>query len=288
MIEDIYKEDKPLLTILIGLPGSVKSKIAKDIAQRDDAVILSLPEYIIKYKKLNKNEIYNKFYQDMNKYLSQKVDIVIDGQNTTIQRRKQILSHIKEPCVKRGYIVNTQFGQCLENLIEKGVNTKILYDCLYKFQIPFYNEGFDFIIVDKEPNYGTSYRYLFNLSLNAEKVLGLKPKQELIKLCKQNIYPYSKILIDEAKYFYYQFNADVKYCFNIASYFVLCNAGYFVSIDGIEGKDSTPYPSYDIGLTLDTLFYVNYSNIGIKQLQKDKKCKPIFDKEHFNKLNSII
>lgn len=287
MIEDIYKEDKPLLTILIGLPGSGKSKIAKDIAQRDDAIILSLHEYIIKYKNLNKNKIYDKFYNDMNKYLSQKVDVVIDNENTTIQSRKQIFSHIKEPCVKKGYIINTQFGQCLENLIEKGVNTKILYDCLYKFQIPFYNEGFDFIIVDKEPNYEASYRYLFNLSLNAEKVLGLKPKQELIKLCKQNINPYSKILIDEAKYFYYQFNADVKYCVNIVTYFVLCNAGYFISIDGIEGIDSSPYPSYNMDLTLDTLFYVNYSNIGIKQLQKDKKWKNIFDKEHFNKLISI-
>ena len=70
MVEDIYKEDKPLLTILIGLPGSGKSKIAKTIAQRDDAIILSLHEYVIKYKNLNKNEICNKFYKDLNKYLS--------------------------------------------------------------------------------------------------------------------------------------------------------------------------------------------------------------------------
>lgn len=284
MVEDIYKEDKPLLTILIGLPGSGKSKIAKTIAQRDDAIILSLDEYLIKYRNLNKNEIYNNFYKDLNKYLSQKVDVIIDNQNITIQSRAQIFSHIKQPCVKRGYIINTPFGQCLENVIQKGTDTKILYNSLYSFQIPFYNEGFDFIILDNEPSYEDSYEYFINLSLNAEKVLGIKPKQELIKCCKQDINFYSSILIDEAKYFYYQFNADIKYCVNITTYFILCNAGYFVSIDGIQGVDNSYYLSYNTEFTLDTLFYLNYSNIGIEALQKDKNWKKIFGKEHYDNL----
>lgn len=163
---------KPNLIVMCGLQCSGKSTRATDILKEivgnnRDAVILSSDELRKKFKNITDSEVFTRLYFDMNLYLRQGTDVILDCTNTTIKMRQQLFSNIKEDCVKICHIMNSPIEECRERLKKRnksGYPIKVPMEVLYKyyksFEVPFYEEGWDSIHVDRYFSREESNQYL--------------------------------------------------------------------------------------------------------------------------------
>ena len=144
--------DKPTLWIIVGLSGSGKTTIAKQIVEENpNTMIISFDsireELTGKVEDQTKNEeVFKIFHNRIRKNLENKKNVIADATNITMRSRRAIIENVKDiECHKIAYLIPKPFRQCkIDNLNRQHpVPEEILNGQLNKFQIPFMEEGFD-------------------------------------------------------------------------------------------------------------------------------------------------
>lgn len=156
---------KPIFIMMIGLPGSGKSTIAKELAEIGNAKIFSSDEYRAKLlgdeNDQSKNElVFNTIHRDLMFHLMQGNNCIFDATNVTMKDRKRALEVVKNIAVNKiAYFVNTPYQICIlhDRDRSRSVGVDVINKFIAKFQFPQKFEGFDQIIMhhhrSMEPKY---------------------------------------------------------------------------------------------------------------------------------------
>ncbi|MBS4902244.1 MAG: ATP-binding protein [Coprobacillus sp.] len=144
--------NKPTLWVMVGLSGSGKSSVAKEIAKNNsNTVIVSLnnirEDLTGKVEDKSKNnEVLKIFHKRIREALENNTNVIADATNITMRSRRAIIENVKSiECHKIVYLIPKPFRQCkIDNLNRQHpVPEEVLNGQLRKFQIPFMEEGFD-------------------------------------------------------------------------------------------------------------------------------------------------
>lgn len=148
--------NKPRLIVLVGLPGSGKSSIAKEIAEREENTIIVSSDAIReeltgKVEDQSKNEeVFKIFHKRIREGLENKYNVIADATNITMKSRRAILENSKNlDVIKNCILVVKSVKQCkIDNLHRSHpVPEEVISKMLRRFQIPFNEEGFNDIAI---------------------------------------------------------------------------------------------------------------------------------------------
>lgn len=116
---------KPNLIVMCGLQASGKSTKAKELQKEYEekypnqkTVILSSDQIRLEHPEIanDNSKVFNKLYADMNYWLRQGDNVIIDSTGISIKMRKQIFINLQVNCKKICYIMNTPYEECLRRL----------------------------------------------------------------------------------------------------------------------------------------------------------------------------
>ena len=116
--------NKPTLWVMVGLSGSGKSSVAKEIAENNtNTIIVSLDnigeELTGDYGNQENNEkVFKVFRKRIREALENNMNVVADATNITMRSRRAIIENIKGiECRKIVYLIPKPFEQCkIDNL----------------------------------------------------------------------------------------------------------------------------------------------------------------------------
>ena len=145
------------IIVMVGIQGSGKSTKARELSEDINAVILSSDE-IRKYNpSWDNNKVFEYLYKEMNNYVKDGKNIIIDATNTTLQSRKAIFNNLKFRADVQIYawVMNTSYAECVSRVMarNKKENThKVPIEVIKRyrdsFQIPLVEEGFDDVVMN--------------------------------------------------------------------------------------------------------------------------------------------
>lgn len=144
--------NKTTLWVMVGLSGSGKSSVAKEIAENNpNTIIVSLDnigeELTGDYGNHENNEkVFKVFRKRIREALENNTNVIADATNITMRSRRAIIENIKGiKCNKIVYLIPKPFRQCkIDNLNRQHPVPEEVFDRqIRKFQIPFMKEGFD-------------------------------------------------------------------------------------------------------------------------------------------------
>lgn len=146
---------KPKLFIMCGLSGSGKSSIAKDLAVKYHAEIVSSDaireELFGSCQNQSDNEkVFNIFNKRIRESLNKNKNVIADATNITIKSRRAIVEYVRKLDVEKiCYIVPKKYKDCVKDNKnrEHTVPEYVLEKQLRRFQIPFKEEGFSEIVI---------------------------------------------------------------------------------------------------------------------------------------------
>ena len=147
---------KPTFIMMIGLPGSGKSTIAKELAEIGDAKIFSSDEYRARLlgdenDQSNNQIVFDTLYKDMlDCILIAGQNIIFDATNITIKDRKRCLDKLGNYTINKiAYLVNTPYQICIlhDRDRSRSVGVNVINKFIAKFQFPQKFEGFDQVIM---------------------------------------------------------------------------------------------------------------------------------------------
>lgn len=149
--------NKPKLYIMVGISASGKTTIGKQIAEKEKCIVVSSDEIRGEIcgdvMDQSKNvEVFKIFHERIKKYLLQGNNVIAEATNINIKSRRAIFENVKNvDCEKIAYIIPKTIEQCIEDNIDKEypVPHHVIKKQMMNFQIPFYEEGFDQIIIHK-------------------------------------------------------------------------------------------------------------------------------------------
>ena len=146
--------NKPILWVMVGLSGSGKSSVAKEIAENNTNTTIVSSDSIREEltgdcgNQENNEEVFKVFHKRIRETLENNTNVIADATNITMRLRRAIIENVKGiDCYKIVYLTPKPFDQCkLDNLNRQHpVPEEVLNKQLRKFQIPFYEEGWDSI-----------------------------------------------------------------------------------------------------------------------------------------------
>ena len=298
-------KDYPSFIMLIGLSASGKSSIAKQLENKGYIIHSSdkiREEILGDYTNQTQN---NKVFAEMHKRTKNSLlngqSIVYDATNLTIKDRSLILSVIKNiKCKKIALLVVKNFEQCiLDNKDrEYPVPEYVIKKQMYKFQIPFKEEGFDEILITFGGNPFELYEYTekdFCQSKRADLIVKMTVEQKtkhhkynLVTHClltsirlfnegKEDNLVEAGLLHDVGKLFTQTIDIDTGEAHyygqaNVGTYYLLCNP-YLIQTNNNKSF-------------LDVLFYINYhmNVFDWKTVKTHNKYKSIFGEDKYNNL----
>ena len=153
-------KNKPKLIILIGISASGKSTIAKQLAKKENAIIISSDA--IRAELCNGNvsdqykndEVFKLYHKRIRENLLNGNNVIADATNITLRSRRAIFNAINGiDCEKIGYIVVKKIGNYIKdnhNDDRVAVPDGVIEKQVRKFQVPFKEEGFDEIVIDDQ------------------------------------------------------------------------------------------------------------------------------------------
>lgn len=152
------------LYMMIGLPASGKSTIAKEISKSEGAIIVSSDEIRKEFGDINDQSQNVKVFEEVISrakfYLANQYDVIIDATNINYKKRRHLLNSIDSLHTKEriAILVATPYEECLERnqLRERKVPEEVIKRMYYNFYIPQYYEGFDDIQIRYNSNYSFS------------------------------------------------------------------------------------------------------------------------------------
>ena len=146
--------------MMVGLPGSGKSTLAKDIAEYEDAVILSSDEIREELNgDVNCQSNPGRIFEEMNKRtianLKAGKTVIYDATNISARLRKSTVTNIKRACgtdiTYNCVIVLCSITCCKQrqSLRDRVVPDSVIYRMAQNFQVPYFNEGWDNIYLSR-------------------------------------------------------------------------------------------------------------------------------------------
>lgn len=257
--------NKPTLWVMVGLSGSGKSSVAKEIAENNpNTVIVSLnnirEELTGDYENQeHNNEVFKVFHKRISEALENNTNVIADATNITMRSRRAIIENVKGiDCHKIAYLIPKPFDQCkLDNLNRQHhVPEEVLDGQLRKFQIPFYEEGWD--LIKRRDFLRDGEITIPDISLKMEN-FDQKNPHHTMSLLEHSDYTY-KLFADKEYPMSFQLGAvlhDVGklYCqtfdeFGTAHYIDHDSVGSYLVLTSLDG-----FYHYDI---LDACFLINY------------------------------
>lgn len=145
--------------MMIGLPASGKSTIAKEIAKKENAVIISTDDLRQELlNDVNSQENNNLIFKEAERRLKTNIEagrnVIFDATNINYKKRRDWLNRFNRYAVKKiGILVATPYEECLERNAwrERKVPEEVIKRMYFNFYIPQYYEGFsDIQIVHNE------------------------------------------------------------------------------------------------------------------------------------------
>ena len=162
---------RPKLFMLIGLPGSGKSTFARNKVKFYDntcnetkLVIVSsddIREELYGTRSCQKDpaRIFEIAHERVIEFLEQGWDVIFDATNITRKNRISLLKKIPAYIEKFAQICWAPISTCIERDLKRefSVKANVIWRMAYKFQMPFYDEGFDHICISypEDFNYKT-------------------------------------------------------------------------------------------------------------------------------------
>lgn len=257
--------NKPTLWVMVGLSGSGKSSVAKEIAENNpNTIIVSLDnigeELTGDYGNQENNEkVFKVFRKRIREALENNTNVIADATNITMRSRRAIIENVKGiECRKIAYLIPRPFDQCkLDNLNRQHpVPEEVLDGQLRKFQIPFYEEGWD--LIKRRDFLRDGEITIPDISLKMEN-FDQKNPHHTMSLLEHSDYTY-KLFADKEYPMSFQLGAvlhDVGklYCqtfdeFGTAHYIDHDSIGSYLVLTSLDG-----FCYYDI---LDACFLINY------------------------------
>ena len=268
--------NKPRLIIMVGISASGKSTIAKQLAEKENAIIISsdairaeLCDGNISDQSKNE-EVFKLYHKRIRENLLAGNNVICDATNITLKSRKAIFDAINGiDCEKIGYVVVKRIVKCMKdnrNDDRVTVPDYVIEKQIRKFQVPFIEEGFDDIIIDDVCQFNIETFLLPSMQFYWT-MIGFNQKnqyhnQTLDKHCdyvekmfKQYNYPYcynlAAKLHDVGKCYVQSFDEN-----GIAHYFGHENYGAYLLLSNYKGfVHGYELSHYDF---LEFVFLVNY------------------------------
>ena len=148
--------NQPMMIMMMGLPGSGKSHKAKELADAHDANIHSSDE--IRQELLgdinaqdSNGLVFTTLHNRVKEDLRSGKNCIYDATNINYKRRKAFLNELKNiPCRKVCILMATPYEECLKNdaARERHVPEHVIERMYRQFDVPWYYEGWDEIIVE--------------------------------------------------------------------------------------------------------------------------------------------
>lgn len=141
------------LIMLVGLQGSGKSTMTKDVENKKNVVILSsdnIRERMFGSRVQDKNDlVFNYMNNETRKYLKRGIDVVYDATNINSRRRKSLLNQLPKDIEKICIYLMTDKKTCIHRDANRVhcVGEEVIERTYKNLQIPMYHEGWDDIIL---------------------------------------------------------------------------------------------------------------------------------------------
>lgn len=140
--------------MLVGLPGSGKSAIAKELGVKVFSSDSLRKELFGNEECQDKNgELFSELHKRIKDCLKNGEDCVYDATNISAKRRTHFINNElnKIPCEKICIFVATDMNVCLQrnNIRERKVPYEVIKRMYLNFEIPQYREGWDEIIIKR-------------------------------------------------------------------------------------------------------------------------------------------
>lgn len=285
---------KPILILMVGICASGKSTQAKILSEQYNAEIISSDDLRVElYGDINDQDHNEQVFKELNKRvknnLNQDNNVIIDATNINLKSRRKLLENVaKIDCYKIAYIMAKPIEQCLEDNIyrDNPVPHHVINKMYMNFQVPFYEEGFDEIIIHNFDNIRKSFWDCL------EEMQGFNQRTPYHKLDLYE-HSYQSNLNMQDKYNSYM---DIAYMlhdysklhtqtFNkegIAHYYQHHGVGAYKIMTEVE-------LNLQNNEILDVLFLVNYHMLPFnwETDKARKKWKRIFGEEKYNMLISF-
>lgn len=151
----------PTVLCLVGLPGSGKSTIAKELQEKyPNTMSFSSDEYREKIcgnanDQTKNDKVFNAMYADAIAAILVGKNIIIDATNINRKDRKHVLEKFsKYACHKVAYFIDTNFRTCIDRDAERSrsVGKHVIEKFLRRFEFPQKFEGFDEIYIHSKIN----------------------------------------------------------------------------------------------------------------------------------------
>lgn len=157
---------QPKLFMLIGLPGSGKSTFARnkvkfyDDCNKTRLEIVSsddIREELYGTRSCQKDpaRVFEIVHERIINSLEQGWDVIFDATNITRKNRASLLKKIPAYTEKFAQICWAPISTCIERDLKREFSVKadVIWKMAYKFQMPFYDEGFDHICISYPENF---------------------------------------------------------------------------------------------------------------------------------------
>lgn len=141
------------LIMLSGLPASGKSTLAKELQEKENAVIVSSDEMRAELfgdinSQENNTELFKKAHERINGFLNEGKTVIYDATNINRKRRIHFINNEIKADEKVIYYMNTPFNSCVENDAnrERTVGYEVIDKMYRNMHIPTMLEGWDEVV----------------------------------------------------------------------------------------------------------------------------------------------
>lgn len=190
------------MIILVGLPGSGKSTYAKSLLD---------PYGHIKYLSSDKireelygdeniqgdpNKVFRVMHNRVKEFLDKGHDVVYDATNVTRKNRRSVINEVKKYCKEiEAHIVWAPYEDCVsrdKNRV-RSVGEDVIRKFLYRWQSPYYDEGFKKIKVVHNEDIGFDINHYKNCIVDNMKIPHDNPHH------KFSVYEHSLVAFEYVK-----------------------------------------------------------------------------------------
>ena len=152
--------------MMVGLPASGKSTIAKKYAEKENAIIIStdeLREELLGDEASQENNelVFKEAEKRIKENLNNNKNVIFDATNVNYRRRMDFLNRFnKFNPQKIAILVATPYEECLERNLkrERVVPEEVITNMYHNFYVPQYYEGFNEIKIE----YNSDYTFAFS------------------------------------------------------------------------------------------------------------------------------